>query len=131
MIERPVVNKSKQSQSLETKVSIKTPGCGKAKAIKLFIYAAFDDIVENGRVHDAGRVEYVEQHLQAVHELNEEGMGIEGYYLWSLMDNFEWSFGYDKRFGILYVDFDSQERIWKDSAYRYAEIIKSNRSILI
>ncbi|KZB90315.1 hypothetical protein A2U94_16805 [Bacillus sp. VT 712] len=88
-------------------------------------------MVENGRVHDAGRVEYVEQHLQAVHELNEEGMGIEGYYLWSLMDNFEWSFGYDKRFGILYVDFDSQERIWKDSAYRYAEIIKSNRSILI
>ncbi len=73
----------------------------------------------------------MEQHLQAVHELNEEGMGIEGYYLWSLMDNFEWSFGYDKRFGILYVDFDSQERIWKDSAYRYAEIIKSNRSILI
>ncbi|SCC16233.1 family 1 glycosylhydrolase [Priestia flexa] len=131
MIERPVVNKSKQSQSLETKVSIKTPGSGKAKAIKLFIYAAFDDIVENGRVHDAGRVEYVEQHLQAVHELNEEGMGIEGYYLWSLMDNFEWSFGYDKRFGILYVDFDSQERIWKDSAYRYEEIIKSNRSILI
>ncbi|TDB53709.1 MULTISPECIES: GH1 family beta-glucosidase [Bacillaceae] len=93
--------------------------------------AAFDDVVENGRVHDAGRVEYVEQHLQAVHELNEEGMGIEGYYLWSLMDNFEWSFGYNKRFGILYVDFDSQERIWKDSAYRYAEIIKSNRSILI
>lgn len=73
----------------------------------------------------------MEQHLQAVHELNEEGMGIEGYYLWSLMDNFEWSFGYDKRFGILYVDFDSQERIWKDSAYRYAEIIKSNGYVLL
>lgn len=87
--------------------------------------AAFDDVVVEGRVHDSKRVEYVEQHLQAVSELNDEGMNIQGYYLWSLMDNFEWSFGYDKRFGIIYVDFDSQERIWKDSAYRYAEIIKS------
>ncbi|MED1864156.1 GH1 family beta-glucosidase [Fictibacillus nanhaiensis] len=87
--------------------------------------AAFDDVLENGRVHDHGRVDYIEKHLQAVSDLNDEGMNIEGYYLWSLMDNFEWSFGYDKRFGIIYVDFDSQERIWKDSAYRYAEIVKN------
>ncbi|MBH0162816.1 GH1 family beta-glucosidase [Fictibacillus sp. 26RED30] len=87
--------------------------------------AAFDDVLENGRVHDSGRVDYIEKHLQAVSDLNDEGMNIEGYYLWSLMDNFEWSFGYDKRFGIIYVDFDSQERIWKDSAYRYAEIVKN------
>ncbi|WP_064094278.1 GH1 family beta-glucosidase [Rossellomorea aquimaris] len=89
--------------------------------------AAFDDVLENGRVHDQERVEYVEQHLQAVSELNKDGMNIQGYYLWSLMDNFEWSFGYDKRFGILYIDFDTQERIWKDSAYRYAEIIRDHK----
>lgn len=87
--------------------------------------AAFDDTLENGRVHDKDRVDYIEKHLQAVSDLNDEGMNIEGYYLWSLMDNFEWSFGYDKRFGIIYVDFDTQERIWKDSAYRYAEIVKN------
>ncbi|MCM3005963.1 GH1 family beta-glucosidase [Priestia koreensis] len=91
--------------------------------------AAFDDQLENGRVHDHERVDYIEQHLQAVSDLNEEGMNVQGYFLWSLMDNFEWSFGYDKRFGILYVDFNSQERIWKDSAYRYAEIIQQ-RSLL-
>ncbi|MDN4525067.1 GH1 family beta-glucosidase [Fictibacillus fluitans] len=91
--------------------------------------AAYDDQVEEGKVRDALRTQYVEQHLQAVSELNEQGMNIQGYYLWSLLDNFEWSFGYDKRFGIIYVDFETQERIWKDSAYRYAEIIK-NKAIL-
>jgi beta-glucosidase len=91
--------------------------------------AAFDDVVQEGRVHDADRVEYVEQHLKAVAQLNEEGMNIQGYYLWSLLDNFEWAFGYDKRFGMIYVDFDTQQRIWKDSALRYKEIIK-HRSLL-
>lgn len=89
--------------------------------------AAYDDTVENGRVHDHKRVEYIEKHLEAVSELNKEGMNIQGYYLWSLLDNFEWSFGYDKRFGILYVDFETQERIWKDSAYRYAAIIRDHK----
>ncbi|AZB41112.1 beta-glucosidase [Bacillus sp. FJAT-42376] len=86
--------------------------------------AAYDDQVENGRVHDSLRTDYIEKHLQAVSELNVLGMNIQGYYLWSLLDNFEWSFGYDKRFGMIYVDFETQERIWKDSAYRYAEIIR-------
>ncbi|MCM3694345.1 GH1 family beta-glucosidase [Neobacillus niacini] len=91
--------------------------------------AAFDDHVsESNTVHDPDRQEYVEQHIQAVAELNEEGMDIAGYYLWSLLDNFEWAFGYEKRFGITYVDFETQERILKDSGYRYAEIIR-NRSI--
>ncbi len=82
--------------------------------------AAFDDELVDGRVADQNRIDYVAQHLQAVSDLNEEGMNIQGYYLWSLLDNFEWSFGYDKRFGILYVDFETQERIWKDSAHWYA-----------
>ncbi|RSD26798.1 GH1 family beta-glucosidase [Mesobacillus subterraneus] len=91
--------------------------------------AAFDDEVTDGnRVRDTERQKYVEQHIHAVAELNEEGMNIAGYYLWSLLDNFEWAFGYEKRFGITYVDFETQERILKDSGYRYAEIIKE-RSI--
>lgn len=91
--------------------------------------AAFDDHVsEDNTVHDSDRQEYVEKHIQAVAELNEEGMDIAGYYLWSLLDNFEWAFGYEKRFGITYVDFETQKRILKNSGYRYAEIIR-NRSI--
>lgn len=89
--------------------------------------AAFDDVLENGEVHDDNRLTYVKQHLEAVSALNEEGMNIQGYYLWSLLDNFEWSFGYDKRFGIIYVDFDTQERIWKDSAKFYASVIKEHK----
>jgi len=60
--------------------------------------------------------------------LNDEGMNIQGYYLWSLMDNFEWSFGYEKRFGILYIDFETQERIWKDSAKWYAGVIADHKA---
>ena len=63
-------------------------------------------------------------------DLNDEGMNIAGYYLWSLLDNFEWSFGYDKRFGIIYVDFDTQERIWKDSAHWYANVIQTHKAAL-
>ncbi|MDG4658346.1 GH1 family beta-glucosidase [Ectobacillus antri] len=88
--------------------------------------AAFDDVLEaDGQVHDKNRVDYVEKHLTAVAELNEEGMNIAGYYLWSLLDNFEWAFGYEKRFGIVYVDFQTQNRYLKDSAKRYAEVIAS------
>ncbi|MFD1020968.1 GH1 family beta-glucosidase [Thalassobacillus hwangdonensis] len=91
--------------------------------------AAFDDVLEaDGQVHDTNRVDYLEKHLNAVAELNEENMNIAGYYLWSLLDNFEWAFGYEKRFGIVYVDFDTQQRYVKDSAKRYAEVIK-NRSL--
>ncbi|NMH71595.1 beta-glucosidase [Bacillus sp. RO2] len=90
--------------------------------------AAYDDVVVDGCVHDHERKDYVEKHITAVAELNEEGMNIAGYFLWSLFDNFEWAFGYDKRFGMVYVDFETQERILKDSAKRYQEII-SSRSI--
>ncbi|MFC7373412.1 GH1 family beta-glucosidase [Fictibacillus iocasae] len=91
--------------------------------------AAFPDTVsEDNRVHDFERKEYVEAHISAVADLNDEGMNIAGYYLWSLLDNFEWSFGYDKRFGITYVNFETQERILKDSGRRYAEIIKERNT---
>jgi beta-glucosidase len=91
--------------------------------------AAFNDTVsEDNRVHDSDRQQYMESHVKAVAELNEEGMNIAGYYLWSLLDNFEWAFGYEKRFGITYVNFETMERIIKDSGYRYSEIIR-DRSI--
>jgi beta-glucosidase len=90
--------------------------------------AAYDDVLENGEVHDDKRIDYVQKHLTAVSDLNDEGMNIAGYYLWSLMDNFEWSFGYEKRFGILYIDFDTQERVWKDSAKWYAGVIADHKA---
>ncbi|WLR53355.1 GH1 family beta-glucosidase [Bacillus tianshenii] len=90
--------------------------------------AAFDDVLEeDGSVHDHERVGYMEQHIKAVGELNQEGFNIAGYYLWSLLDNFEWAFGYEKRFGITFVDFKTQKRYLKDSAKRYAEIVKNRK----
>lgn len=76
------------------------------------------------KVHDNERIEYLKEHLKKVAELNEKGMDIRGYFIWSLMDNFEWQHGYSKRFGIVYVDYETQERILKDSALWYKEFIK-------
>lgn len=55
-----------------------------------------------------------------------EGVDIRGYFQWSLLDNFEWAYGYSERFGLIYVNYETQERILKDSAYRYSEIIRGN-----
>ena len=74
------------------------------------------------------RIDYIESHLMKIADLNQQGADIRGYYLWSLMDNFEWAYGYSKRFGIVYVDFKTQERIMKDSALWYKDVIK-NRAI--
>jgi beta-glucosidase len=89
--------------------------------------AAFDDEVSaDGRVHDAQRVDYLYRHLDAVGAATDAGIDIRGYFVWSLLDNFEWSFGYDRRFGIIRVDFDTQERIWKDSAHWYSALVAAN-----
>ncbi|RAK07880.1 broad-specificity cellobiase [Halanaerobium saccharolyticum] len=90
--------------------------------------AAYDDqIAEDGRVHDQKRVEYLEKHFQAAHQAIEEGVNLAGYYVWSLMDNFEWAFGYDKRFGIIYIDYENnQKRILKDSALLLKDVIEKN-----
>ena len=72
------------------------------------------------------RSDYLQQHLHAVAEAIAEGSPVKGYYQWSLMDNFEWALGYDKRFGIVHVDFDTQKRTIKDSGYWYADQIKRN-----
>jgi beta-glucosidase len=91
--------------------------------------AAFDDVLtKEKKIHDIERIDYVKSHLTKIAELNDQGADVKGYYLWSLMDNFEWAYGYSKRFGIVYVDFKTQERILKDSALWYKEVI-GNRLI--
>ncbi|MCY0879609.1 MAG: GH1 family beta-glucosidase [Firmicutes bacterium] len=91
--------------------------------------AAFpDQVSEDGAVHDPDRVRFLEQHFAAAHRFISEGGQLKGYYVWSLMDNFEWAFGYSKRFGIIYVDYPTQRRIWKDSARWYQALIRSQGS---
>lgn len=89
--------------------------------------AAFDDVLTDGRIHDVERQAYVEAHLGACREAIDAGVPLQGYFAWSLMDNFEWAWGYGKRFGLVHVDFETQERLLKDSALRYSEIIRQNR----
>lgn len=90
--------------------------------------SAWPDVVsEDGQVHDLERIDYLHGHLGAVADAIEDGADIRGYFAWSLLDNFEWSFGYAKRFGVIYVDYDSQERIIKDSGKEYARIIRASR----
>ena len=75
-------------------------------------------------VHDPKRVAYLEEHVKAVAKAIQAGSRVTGYFAWSLLDNFEWALGYTKRFGLIRVDYDTQERIWKDSGLRYAQIIR-------
>ena len=88
--------------------------------------AAFDDKVsEDGKVHDKDRVMFLKEHIERVNRFLQEGGNIKGYFCWSFMDNFEWAFGYSKRFGITYVDYNTQNRILKDSAYWYKNLIET------
>jgi len=88
--------------------------------------AAFKDKVsKDGKVHDGKRIDYLRNHLKKIAVLNQKGADIKGYFLWSLMDNFEWGHGYSKRFGIIHLDYKTQERILKDSALWYRDLIKT------
>ncbi|WP_018544939.1 GH1 family beta-glucosidase [Streptomyces sp. LaPpAH-108] len=89
--------------------------------------AAYDDKPDaDGRVHDPERVAYLHGHLSAVRRALADGADVRGYYLWSLMDNFEWSYGYEKRFGAVYVDYATLERTPKSSARWYAEVARTS-----
>ena len=77
---------------------------------------ACDDALINGEVDDPVRVQYLQDHMNAVAEAMEAGVDVTAYFVWSLLDNFEWAEGYLKRFGIVYVDYDTQQRIPKHSA---------------
>lgn len=88
--------------------------------------AAFDDEVTlDNKIHDIDRINFIKVHLQAIQRFIGEGGNLKGYYLWSFMDNFEWAYGYSKRFGMVYVDYVTQERIMKDSAIWYKKVIKA------
>jgi beta-glucosidase len=90
--------------------------------------AAFYDppTVRNGRVVDNLRVDYLREHILAVHAAIQRGVDVRGYMVWSLLDNLEWSQGYSKRFGIVHVDFATQERTPKESAHFYSKVIATN-----
>jgi len=89
--------------------------------------AAFPDaLTPEGRVHDANRKDYLRAHFLAAHRALQEGVPLLGYFVWSLLDNFEWAYGYTKRFGLIYVDFPTQRRILKDSALWYRQVIAEN-----
>ncbi|MGW5242220.1 GH1 family beta-glucosidase [Monashia sp. NPDC004114] len=87
---------------------------------------AVDDVVDpDGHVHDADRVRYLDDHLHAVSRARRDGVDVRGYYCWSLLDNFEWAEGYAKRFGVVYVDYATQQRIPKDSFTWYRDLIRA------
>ena len=94
--------------------------------------AAFFDppLVEGDRLSDPLRVDYYRKHLRAVHDACEAGVDVRGYFAWSLLDNFEWSNGYSKRFGIVHVDFASQKRTPKDSALFYSRVVATRGGAL-
>lgn len=92
---------------------------------------AYDDgINEFGKIQDDRRIEYLRTHLIAIREAISQGAPVKGYYEWSLMDNFEWAVGYEKRFGIVYVDYETQKRTIKESGHWYSRVIESNGGTL-
>jgi len=79
-----------------------------------------------GKINDLRRISYLDKHLNALLDAIDQGVNLGGYFQWSLLDNFEWSLGYQKRFGIVFVDYESQKRTPKESAYWYSNVIKDN-----
>nr|WP_202445800.1 GH1 family beta-glucosidase [Streptomyces sp. SID4941] len=88
-----------------------------------------DTVGPDGAVHDPERTRYLEQHLAACARAVRKGAPLAGYYAWSLLDNFEWAYGYDKRFGLVHVDYATQKRTVKTSGHRYADIIRAHRGL--
>jgi beta-glucosidase len=86
-----------------------------------------DEIEADGQVQDKERIEYLEQHLDASVRAAKSGAPLAGYFAWSLVDNFEWAYGYAKRFGLVHVDYPTQRRTIKASGYRYGDIIRAYR----
>ena len=89
--------------------------------------AAFEDIPNpDGTVSDDDRLAYIRDYLKSCHRAIQEGVDLRGYYLWTLMDNFEWAFGYSKRFGIVRVDFATQQRTVKKGGQWYSRVALNN-----
>ena len=90
--------------------------------------AAFKDLLVDGQVHDAERTDYIQRHIAAVADALSEGVPMAGYMVWSLLDNFEWASGYDKRFGIVHVDYATLRRTPKDSALWYRAFLQRQKA---
>ncbi len=90
--------------------------------------AAYADQRQNGTVDDPRRISYVDRHLAAIRRALDDGVPVRGYFLWSLLDNFEWAFGYSRRFGIVYVDYETLERVPKASYHWYKDVIAASRA---
>ena len=88
---------------------------------------AFEDTLEDGAIHDIKRIDYLREHTDMIYRAIQDEANIKGYFAWSLLDNFEWSVGLSKRFGIIYVDYDTQNRIIKDSGLWYSDLIKRQK----
>ena len=89
--------------------------------------AAYDDVLEDGEVHDARRVRYIDRHLRAVHDAIEAGVPVAGYLVWTLMDNWECAYGFTARFGVVYTEHPSLRRVIKDSGWYLRDVAASNR----
>ena len=89
-------------------------------------FSNIDFVMLDGKVHDPQRIDYIHRYLLSLKKTVEEGIPVEGYLYWSIMDNFEWLKGYDLRFGLVYVDYPMQKRTLKDSAYYYRDVIAAN-----
>jgi beta-glucosidase len=88
--------------------------------------AAFPDKIEKGNINDNERIKYLNEYIINLGQSISEGINIKGYFVWSLLDNFEWENGFTKRFGIVYVDFINQQRIIKKSGYWYKNLLEKN-----
>lgn len=88
--------------------------------------SAHDWVSLDGKVHDPNRIDFLHRYIKGLRDAADEGCDIRGYFHWSLMDNFEWSKGYNPRFGLIYINYETQERILKDSAYWFKSVIESN-----
>jgi len=86
--------------------------------------AAFDDVLDGGVVNDPARIDYLKRYLAEVRQAMREGVKVKGYFVWSLLDNFEWAYGFSKRFGLVFTDYPTQRRIPKASAFWYRELIE-------
>ena len=91
--------------------------------------AFIDEVSADGHVHDPRRLSYLCEHLEQVKLAIDDGVDVRGYFAWSLLDNFEWGWGYSKRFGLIHIDYQTQQRIIKDSGHYYTRVIAHNRVV--
>jgi beta-glucosidase len=85
--------------------------------------AAFNDVLTDGRVHDTDRIKYFEEYLGAILKAKREGVKVDGFFAWTLTDNFEWAEGYRARFGLVHVDMETQHRTMKDSGLWFSKLL--------